>query len=164
MHKHLRQTEQLFSSDPSPHPSLPEQAMALDLHRPLPHLRGQYSEFLLLALPLHICAGSSLPSLHPMIALQNSYSGTHFPSPHWYVWGGHPLLPRAWQLISSSPSGQSLTPSHRPALEMHLPLFLHLNDSVGHLFLVHSSSDPSIQSLWPSQTKNQLMQLPELRH
>lgn len=162
--QYLLQTEQLTSSVPSPHPSLPEHAIALDLHLPFPHLRGQYSENRLLDLLLHIWGGSSLASLHPMIALQNSYSGIHFPSPHWKVSGGHPLLPEAWQSTSSSPAAQSRIPSQRLALEMHCPVDLHLKASWGHLVVVHSSSEPSLQSFRPSQTKNQLIQVPVLRH
>lgn len=159
---YLLQTAQFLSSVPSPHPSLPEQAMALDLHLPFPHLRGQYSDSRLRALPLQIWAGSSLPSLHPIIALQNSYSGRHLPSAHWNVFGGHPRFLVAWQSASSSPPGQSLTPSQRLARDMHL--VLHLKASDGHLLRKQSSSEPSGQSLRPSQTKNQLMQVPELRH
>lgn len=162
--EYLLQTEQLTSSVPSPHPSLPEQAIALDLHLPLPQRNGQYSETLLLDLPLHIFAGSSLASLQPMMALQNSYSGMHFPSAHWKVSGGQPLRPLAWQSISSSPVEQSRIPSQRLALEMHWPSDLHLNASWGHLVRLHSSSEPSLQSLRPSHTKNQLMQDPVLRH
>lgn len=161
---YLLQTEQLISSVPSPQPSLPEQAIALDLHLPLPHLNGQYPDIRLLARPRQTCAGSSLPSLHPIIALQNSYSGTHLPSAHWNVCGGQPCLPDAWQSASSSPPGQSFMPSQRLALDIHRPFDLHLNASFGHLRFVHSSSEPSLQSLRPSHTKNQLMHVPVLRH
>lgn len=160
----LLQTEQFFSSVPSPHPSRPEQAIALDLHLPLPHLNGQYSDSRLRALPLQIWAGSSLPSLHPIIALQNSYSGKHLPSEHWKVLGGQPRFLVAWQSVSSSPPGQSLTPSQRLAFEMQRPETLQVNDSIGHLLREHSSSEPSTQSLRPSQTKNQLIHWPVLRH
>lgn len=138
--------------------------MALDLHRPFPHRNGQYSDRRLRARPRQMCAGSSLPSLHPIMALQNSYSGKHFPSAHWKVSDGQPRLPAAWQSASSSPEGQSLTPSQRLARDTHLPDDLHRNASFGHLFRLQSSSDPSVQSFRPSHTKNQLMHVPVLRH
>lgn len=73
-------------------------------------------------------------------------------------------LRRLLQPISSSPRGQSRLPSHRTALDRQTLLSLHLNACTGQRWPVHSSSEPSAQSLWPSQTKNQLMQLPDDRH
>lgn len=72
---------------------------------------------------------------------------------------------------SSSPFGHCFFPSHRVARDTHLPLSAHLNDSFGHStvarvprFNVHSSSDASLQSGRPSQTKYQLIQWPLERH
>lgn len=74
-------------------------------------------------------------------------------------------LRRLLQPISSSPRGQSRLPSHSPDLDMQTLLSLHLNDCDGQRRRpVHSSSEPSAQSARPSQTKNQLMQLPVDRH
>lgn len=73
-------------------------------------------------------------------------------------------LRRLLQPISSSPRGQSRLPSHSPDLDMQTLLSLHLNACTGQRGPVHSSSEPSAQSARPSQTKNQLMQLPDDRH
>lgn len=51
----------------------------------------------------HKCGGSSLPSLHEIIALQNSYSGRHSPERHGNVFSGHFLDLRKSQFSSSSP-------------------------------------------------------------
>lgn len=92
--KNLRHTPHVSSSLPSPQPSRPEQIIAVDLHLPFPHLSGQY---LLPRAPGCVsscrkkfgnafepqsCGGSSLPSRHEMIELQNSYSGIHSPLLH----------------------------------------------------------------------------------
>jgi hypothetical protein len=89
MKKTLLQTEQFASSDPSPQPSRPEQTMASDLQRPFAHRNGQYPD-LLLVRALQASRGSSLPSLHITIALQNSYSGKQRPSEHLNVRSGQP--------------------------------------------------------------------------
>lgn len=83
----------------------------------------------------------------PMIALQNSYSGKHFPSLHWNVSGGQPFLPSDWQFASSSPRWQSLTPSHLPDLEIHFPDDLHLKKYINmlNLFSVKISSFGSLR-------------------
>ena len=73
-------------------------------------------------------------------------------------------LRRLLQPISSSPRGQSRLPSHTPDLDIQILLSLHLNACTGQWRPVHSSSEPSAQSVRPSQTKNQLMQLPDDRH
>lgn len=182
---YLLHTMQLFSSVPSPQPSLPEHTMALERHLPLPHLIGQYRRCRFRSslssrmknegmdlLPQR-CAGSSLPSRQEIIALQNSYSGRHSPLRHWKVFSGHwPFRFRdESQFNSSSPWAHCLLPSQSPAREIHLPLWAHLKVCSGHCgpssFVsskTHSSSDPSLQSGLPSHTKNQLMQTPLDRH
>lgn len=71
---------------------------------------------------------------------------------------------------SSSPLGHCFFPSHNAALETHLSLKWQWNERWGQfvifsfLLKTHSSSDASEQSGLPSQTKNQLMQTPLLRH
>lgn len=88
----LRQTLHVSSSLPSPQPSRPEHTIAVDRHLPLPHLSGQYwlprclfgslsrrNKKLGSAFEPQICGGSSLPSRHDMMELQNSYSGRHSP-------------------------------------------------------------------------------------
>lgn len=177
--------------------------MAVDLHRPFPHLKGQYR---LPRWPGSVnkrkkkfgtdfdpqrWGGSSLPSAHEMMALQNSYSGRHSPLLHRNVCSGHLIrkinfelysetnhaiityLPDRNELhpISSSPWEHCFFPSHNAALETHRPLIWHLKASFGHSltssrirFKLHSSSEPSLQSGRPSQTKYQLMQTPLDRH
>lgn len=161
----LRQTEQCCSSLPSPHPSRPEQTIAELRHRPLPHFSGQYrlpravakldglwNVFVITTLDPHKCGGSSLPSRHEMIALQNSYSGKHSPERQGNVFAGHLLDLRKSQLSSSSPSGHWTFPSQSAAFETHFPLRWHLNACCGHCAVefasldienMHSSSDPS---------------------
>lgn len=75
------------------------------------------------------------------------------------------------QPISSSPCEHCFFPSHNAALDTHRPLIWHLNASLGHSlissrirFKLHSSSEPSLQSGRPSQTKYQLIQTPLDRH
>lgn len=157
------QTEQCFSSEPSPHPSRPLQAIASERHLPLSHLKGHVlgatlPRYRVRQAPL----GSSLPSRQDTTALQNSYAGKHCPLLHLKAPSGH--LRRLLHSFSSSLSGQSLLPSQRPALETQTPLLAHLNAWTGQLPFEHSSSEPSTQSARPSQTKNQLMQFPELLH
>lgn len=91
MQFYLRQTLHVSSSLPSPQPSRPEHTIAVERHLPLPHLSGQYwlprclgslssrNKKFGSALEPQICGGSSLPSRHEMIELQNSYSGRHSP-------------------------------------------------------------------------------------
>ena len=74
------------------------------------------------------------------------------------------ILRRLPQPSSSSPSGQSLLPSQRPALEIHIPVLWQRKAWTGQRAVKHSSSEPSLQSCLPSQTKNQLIQVPELLH
>lgn len=138
------------------------------------------------------CGGSSLPSAHDIMALQNSYSGRHSPLLHRNVCSGHLraeryifrhcnirnstksiYLPDRNELhpISSSPCEHCFLPSHSAALDTQRPLIWHLKASFGHSFTssrirfkLHSSSEPSLQSGRPSQTKYQLMQTPLDRH
>ena len=158
--------------------------MAVDRHRPLAHLSGQYRLPLDVAcvnnllktlgtawLP-HKWGGSSLPSRHETMALQYSYSGRHSPLLQGNVCSGHFLDFLKSQPISSSPLGHWGLPSQRAAREMHLLLLKHLKDKSGHLKsvtllfpeILHSSSEASLQSGRPSQTKNQLIQTPLERH
>lgn len=161
----LRQTEQFCSSLPSPHPSRPEHTIAELRHRPLPHLSGQYrlpravaklvglwKEFVITTLDPQRCGGSSEPSRHEMIALQNSYSGRHSPDRQGKVFAGHRLDLRKSQFSSSSPPGHWVFPSQSAAFETHFPLRWHLKACGGHCAVTfaslvieneHSSSDPS---------------------
>lgn len=71
------------------------------------------------------------------------------------------------QSYSSSPLGQSATPSHRFAVDIQIAGTAdpHLKACSGQVLLsLQSSSEPSAQSFLPSHTKNQLMQIPLLLH
>ena len=73
-----------------------------------------------------------------------------FPAPHSF-----------WQLPSSSPSGQSTNMLHFFLIEIHFPL-LHVNWSVLHVVFdgQPSSSEPSWQSLCPSQRHLPIIHFP----
>ena len=78
-----------------------------------------------------------------------------------------PLFIEFVQFSSSSAAAQSLIPSHLAAAETHVISedLQQWNAVSGHLwFLLHASSEPSGQSLRPSHTKYQLIQIPEARH
>lgn len=182
--------EQRLSSEPSPQPSRPLQAIASERHLPLSHLNGHRDAAIAFLPPLpclrHASLGSSLPSRQDTTALQNSYAGRHCPLLHLNAPTGHSatdsresnfergwirrndLLRRSLHPTSSSPRGQSLFPSHITALDTQTSLCAHLNACSGHLDpfpeIEQRSSEPSSQSDLPSQTKNQLIQIPELLH
>mgnify|MGYP006965728002 CR=1 FL=1 len=101
---HLLQTEHLFSSELSPHPSRPEQTTALDRHLPFVQRNGQYCKLRtdVLQVAVQELLGSSDPSVHEMTALQNSYSGKHRPSSHWNVCTGQSTIKNQFLILNQN--------------------------------------------------------------